>query len=368
GNGLFAKEAIPAGEEIFSLDRPLAAALDSVRIANCCSNCFTFQNLDVRANLKACAGYECPVWQRNPGMETIPQSMRLGVQILSMRKNGLISDETWAELLSLETHIEKIRGGPKWKNFQVLGDGVLKFSNVQPTFGMDDAMDTFLRIMANYLNIETPSFEKIGICLDPLVSTLNHSCVPNALLIWQGSVMHLRSLKPIAKDEEIFISYIDATNPTPRRRLELDDLRYFTCNCSKFREGPTNLQSSYVGDSSEERRLAAYQAEAFNHLKEDRAIASMNQYDAIDALEEGLDMCADAGIWPYDRQPYAGLRDELISCLVAIDENPFGTWQHAMLRYFEIDPKLYPEPHHPVRVMHNSSLVQLTIMLVLEED
>lgn len=41
GTGLFAKEAISAGEEIFSIKSPLAVVLDSPRLQDTCAYCCT---------------------------------------------------------------------------------------------------------------------------------------------------------------------------------------------------------------------------------------------------------------------------------------------------------------------------------------
>ncbi len=40
GAGLFTSKQIPAGEEVFRIDRPLAAALDSPRLTQVCYECF----------------------------------------------------------------------------------------------------------------------------------------------------------------------------------------------------------------------------------------------------------------------------------------------------------------------------------------
>lgn len=41
GRGLFAKIDNRAGKQIFSIERPLIAVLDSARCGDCCSNCFS---------------------------------------------------------------------------------------------------------------------------------------------------------------------------------------------------------------------------------------------------------------------------------------------------------------------------------------
>ena len=69
GRGLFAKNDIPAGDQIFSIERPLIAVLDSDRCSNSCSNCFQWTFFPVasyekwgdayRPEIKACS--QCKV-------------------------------------------------------------------------------------------------------------------------------------------------------------------------------------------------------------------------------------------------------------------------------------------------------------------
>lgn len=60
GNGLFAKEVIPAGKLIFSLPRPLLAAVDRTKLSHYCANCFTLAGDGSTGSqslqLKSCAG------------------------------------------------------------------------------------------------------------------------------------------------------------------------------------------------------------------------------------------------------------------------------------------------------------------------
>jgi SET and MYND domain-containing protein len=54
-------------------------------------------------------------------------------------------------------------------------------------------------------------FETVGMALDPLASLMNHSCDPNAVYLFEGTTIRVRSLKPISPGQEIFISYTDNT-------------------------------------------------------------------------------------------------------------------------------------------------------------
>ncbi|XP_047939856.1 histone-lysine N-methyltransferase ATXR2 [Salvia hispanica] len=75
-----------------------------------------------------------------------------------------------------------------------------------------------------------------GTAFFPLQSCMNHSCIPNAKAFkreedrdGQATILALR---PISKDEEITISYIDEDLPYEERQLLLADYG-FTCKCPR---------------------------------------------------------------------------------------------------------------------------------------
>jgi hypothetical protein len=48
----------------------------------------------------------------------------------------------------------------------------------------------------------------VGLCFDPTLARANHSCRPNAVIEFAGRQVSLIALRPIAKGEEVCISYI----------------------------------------------------------------------------------------------------------------------------------------------------------------
>ena len=99
------------------------------------------------------------------------------------------------------------------------------------------------------MTLITPTLDPLGIIIDPMLGNFNHSCDPNAYIIMDGAEVNVRSLKPIKKDEEIFISYIDTTNPYSRRQHELKQRWFFTCKCTKCQQGPTLDEDKWAIDS-----------------------------------------------------------------------------------------------------------------------
>lgn len=61
-----------------------------------------------------------------------------------------------------------------------------------------------------------------------------------------GPLISLRSLDPIKKGAEVFISYIDHTNPYTVRQAELKDRYCFACECTKCLLGPTQREDQWL--------------------------------------------------------------------------------------------------------------------------
>jgi hypothetical protein len=73
----------------------------------------------------------------------------------------------------------------------------------------------------------------------------------------------------------------------------------------------------------------------------------------------------DTEVWPEIRQPYPALRHEyFLGCLTL--KKYSDAFYHGLKNYFDIDPILYPAPHHPLRVVHTFSLARLAIVFVID--
>jgi SET and MYND domain-containing protein len=77
--------------------------------------------------------------------------------------------------------------------------------------------------------------EPVGLCFEPTIALANHSCCPNAAVVFNGRTVSLRALDKIQKGEQIFISYIDPTQSTDERVAQLKERYFFQCECPKCR-------------------------------------------------------------------------------------------------------------------------------------
>lgn len=70
-----------------------------------------------------------------------------------------------------------------------------------------------------------------GYIFDPTLALINHSCVPNAFLLFRGRKVHLVCWKPIDLGDEVLLSYSRFMHPTPERRTLLYMHFRFWCKC-----------------------------------------------------------------------------------------------------------------------------------------
>lgn len=309
------------------------------------------------------------------------------MEILVRRKNGLIDDPTWQLLCHLDSHVNDFKENGNYGGIELMAMGTSQFSATQDTFSKDFVAGMYARLLSNSLTLMTPTFDPLGIAVDALLCHLNHSCDPNTYIAMDGPQMQLRTLRDIKKDEELYISYIDPTMPFARRQSELQQRWFFACKCSKCGRGPTgpetewaikpdNLAAQYktladkqleqsgyaedpashVGDSSDERRVAALQAKAFQ-LYEDEQRES-NPTEAIRIINEAITLCSESNLWPAHRQPLPALRDDLIVNQLAVGKYE-AAWFECARRHHQVIPKLFPPMHHPLRVVQTWQMAML---------
>ncbi|KAG7236034.1 hypothetical protein INR49_001434 [Caranx melampygus] len=88
-------------------------------------------------------------------------------------------------------------------------------------------------VNCNGFTIEDEELSHLGSAVFPDVALMNHSCSPNVIVTYKGTVAEVRAVKEINPGEEIFNSYIDLLYPTEDRKERLLDSYFFTCQCTE---------------------------------------------------------------------------------------------------------------------------------------
>lgn len=215
----------------------------------------------------------------------------------------------------------------------------------------------------------------LGIGFDPLICSANHSCDPNGMLVFNQPRQEIRALRAINAGEEIFIKYVEVTNPFSVRQAELKKNYFFTCQCTKCKKGarpeaeqpprrPEDLESKYRGmadklirqhesrlskflapgnDTQAQRRVAAMQGEAYVVLENEQA--------TIDEVKGAIQMCIGSKMWRWTDQPVPQLCRRLFARYLE-SGSIYQTFRIGVKLHFEILPVLYPQEFYPDRLVN----------------
>lgn len=234
--------------------------------------------------------------------------------------------------------------------------------------------------------------------------------------------MSFRTLRPIAKNEEIFIQYVDTSMPFARRQTELKQQYFFDCACSKCGKGPKLMEDMFSKHSlpqpankataapgrspmeaprvpspsevEDSRALRLPEPPEFEDRKRELAklthtenlvLAMLDHYKTLgaptasvdsrtfqrlEALEAGIMTCWGTRKWFEHRQPIPAFRHEVFQNLLNDGFDGFS-WSYAFLQgmniYFFIHPVLYLQSWHPTRMAHMWALVKLSMYLVMPD-
>ncbi|XP_077195259.1 N-lysine methyltransferase SMYD2 isoform X5 [Paroedura picta] len=91
----------------------------------------------------------------------------------------------------------------------------------------------FAQVNCNGFTIEDEELSHLGSAIFPDVALMNHSCCPNVIVTYKGTVAEVRAVQEIEPADEIFTSYIDLLYPTEDRNDRLRDSYFFTCDCGE---------------------------------------------------------------------------------------------------------------------------------------
>lgn len=212
----------------------------------------------------------------------------------------------------------------------------------------------------NSFNLTTALYDRIGVYLHPYTALINHSCDYNATVGFDGEEAFVKAIRPIQKDEQIFISYIDTTTPNAVRRKELSERYFFDCQCSKCSKGTNTPEDKFAKEVTDTSALETAERQALE-LMQSATAPDAKPDEATAYLESALHALHKASDWPLTRQPYPSLRDQLIVSLLSAN-NFTKAFIQAAIRYLRVDPVMYP-PAHPIRHIHAWVLAKLAIYL-----
>ena len=203
--------------------------------------------------------------------------------------------------------------------------------------------------------------------------------------------MLIRALKPIRKGDELFIKYVDTTNPFSVRQAELSSQYLFSCRCPKCKQGATHAEDKLLKPADElkpefitaadnlvkrhqpqlhkffvpatpaeaQRRVSAIQAEAFAVSGTTFDYQKANVSSSLDEVKDALKLCLNSGMWSYTRQPVPHLLRQLQVHYMSVGE-VYRAWRIGAKKHFECAPVLFPRSFYPDRVIDCWTMANVT--------
>ncbi|KAI9206182.1 uncharacterized protein BJ171DRAFT_499039 [Polychytrium aggregatum] len=239
GRSIYAMEDIPAGATVYECV-PAACVVDDAHLSRFCSGCFQ-PNGRFRCSRCTIVHYcseiclksdwpfhktECKGFQNVAPRKPTTAVRQVG-RLLTLQQTPSPSSIL---MQSLVTH----RGDYSTSHLEAFTQMsvLVKLIRKHEQLEASTMLDHFCRMGCNSMTICDRELSGIGVGLYPELSLLNHSCDPNCFLVFSGCKASLRVLRPIHQGQQLFLSYIDVTDPAGLRKKELGSRYFFDCKCT----------------------------------------------------------------------------------------------------------------------------------------
>ncbi|TEB31963.1 SET domain-containing protein, partial [Coprinellus micaceus] len=277
GRGLYSTTNYRPGDVIFSV-KPHVAALSLSHLDGYCSSCF---GVGDGVDLKRCTGckivryctpacqtrdwtfhkHECNAlhqWMKaasaeSPGEARPPSDAIRCLGRILWRIQKLGASHIWAkEYRSMQSRMSSLPKDADPFNSEVhthLAHGVVGYLGLTSPDQLEpygirsagDLVDLISRFTTNTFTATTPTLSPLGACVAPSVALINHSCDPNAVVVFPRAggetskdiepLLQVVAIKHIRPGDEVLTSYIDTTLPRELRQQSLKETYHFTCKC-----------------------------------------------------------------------------------------------------------------------------------------
>ncbi|PBK94820.1 SET domain-containing protein [Armillaria gallica] len=269
GRGLWSKANLRAGQVLFAV-KPHVAVLSTEKLDGYCSTCF---GVAPPSGLKRCTQcrsvwycdstcqtkdwsvhkHECTSLQRwskaapSDDLSIPSDAIRCMGRILwKKQRKGL--DSVWTgELDSMQSHRKSLPLSTS-ELYAHLAHSLVQYLGLSSPdelrqFGINssgDLVDLISRFTTNTFTITDAALCPLGASVSPTVALINHSCDPNAVIVFprasanpqaEEPLMHVVVLRNIVPGEEIMTAYIDTTLPRSLRQEGLKETYHFDCRC-----------------------------------------------------------------------------------------------------------------------------------------
>ncbi|XP_053988242.1 histone-lysine N-methyltransferase SMYD3-like isoform X1 [Hylaeus volcanicus] len=149
---------------------------------------------------------------------------------------GYYSETNYRKFKDLMSHYSDIKKDEKRMDHFICLCGVLfDYLRDVPLPNSAELIGIYGRICINSFSIFDQNMTTIGVGIYLGPSIIDHSCAPNAVAIFEGTTVIIRTIEdlPCLDWSQIRISYIDILKTTKDRREVLQSSYYFWCTCKR---------------------------------------------------------------------------------------------------------------------------------------
>jgi hypothetical protein len=120
------------------------------------------------------------------------------------------------------------------EKYTLLASEALKKPFIQQTGLKLDELVHYLNVFkSNNFAINDADMFAIGEGTFPIAALFNHSCRPNAVVMFEGALASIHAIEDIEPNTEITISYVDAAHSRSYRQKSLQEKYFFNCTCER---------------------------------------------------------------------------------------------------------------------------------------
>ncbi|EGO03364.1 hypothetical protein SERLA73DRAFT_174827 [Serpula lacrymans var. lacrymans S7.3] len=269
GRGIWAKEKKEAGSILISV-KPHISVLSNQSLHTHCSSCcgpappsglkrcvrcrmVWYCDVNCSSNDWTLHKLECSALKKwsssapSPDVAIPSDAVRcLGRILWKRRAEG--PESIWAkEIDSMQSHRGSLQPSA-FESHTHLAHFLVRFLDLSSPaelseYGLStagDLVDIISKFITNTFTLTSSSLSALGVSVSPLVALINHSCDPNAVIVYprcsnepstEEPLMQVVAIRDIEVDEEILTAYIDTTLPRFSRQKFLKETYNFDCQC-----------------------------------------------------------------------------------------------------------------------------------------
>ncbi|KAI8088764.1 uncharacterized protein BX664DRAFT_331316 [Halteromyces radiatus] len=200
----------------------------------------------------------------------------------------------------------------------------------------NELVQCLCRFQCNNFGVHDDHLFTIGEGTYPVASLINHSCRPNAIVMFDGALLCVVAIENIQPDQEVTISYVDAAHDRSHRQSTLFGKYFFHCDCVRCLDDTNiygEIDSLLGNEASDWDRAQALLMENNDNTLRSKILQQVNDWDL-------LEMCR-----LYDRK-----HDAIPDPTKPLD---LATYTHFVIQFFA--PYLWSVNNPSIRLVNERS-------------